>query len=74
MSTTRAAAAALFSDDTDAMPEEPDTAAGKRHLQARVRAEDQAAWCLITRQPHESWLSASRDLREAFLNLATRRR
>lgn len=73
MSTTRAAALALFSDDYDSLPEDPDTAAGRRHLRTRRRAAEKAAWCVITGQSVEAYLSLTSDEREAFLELARRR-
>lgn len=73
MSTSRVEALALFSDEDDAFYDEPDTAAGKRHLRTRTRALEMAAWCLATRQSREAYMACTRDERDAFLELINRR-
>jgi hypothetical protein len=69
MSTSRGDVLALFSDEADALEDEPDTAAGKRHLRRRQRALEQAAWCLRTGQSVEAYLRLTRVERNAFTDL-----
>ena len=48
------------------------TEAGKRRLLARLRAENLAAWCLLTGQSPETYLSLTNLQRTAFIDVAMR--
>ena len=74
MATSRADAVALFSDVDDGDEDDPDTEAGRRHQFTKIRALEQAVWCMATGQPPAVYLSCTRDEREAFLEVVARRR